>query len=531
MSYAQPVLIVGAGPTGLLMAIELARYNIPFRIIDKKAEPTQTTNAAGIQTRTLEILEHIGLSDQFIGAGLPVHTLQLEAEGNQLATLLLNRIDSHFKFILMLPQSQTEAIFNQYIKQLNVTVERSVELIDLKQDSDKVTVTLKHADNSSETAEFQWVIGCDGYHSIVRDKSNIQMVGSDIPQEFVVADIRIKATIDPETIIMYFTKGTVFGLFPLRDNKYRIVANSNQAENKKSFSDAEIKQIVQHHTKNKVEATEILWSSPFWIHSKVAEKLRQGRVFIAGDAAHVHSPAGAQGMNTGLQDVYNLAWKLALVIQNQVNPSILNSYEPERLPIIKSIVTITEKLSHLVLTHNRFVLGLRNFFFKHIAGKSTFLQNIVAARVTQISLNYRKSPIVEQQTKGRTNSPKPGDRLWDVEMKNGRRLYDYIKDTQHHLFLFTGRTTTSEQLQEMNDINAKLSQQFSNLIKVHVITDQALQFANVIDDKDYSIHKRFGITKSSMCLVRPDQYIALFMAEISLKSLLDFIQRIGFKVE
>ena len=337
MQDTLPVLIIGAGPTGLMMACQLARLGIHFRIIDKNAEPTKTTNAAGIQTRTLEIFDQMDIVDRFLEQGKKCHIFQIYGEKSSLATVLLNTIDSHYKYILMLPQCNTEKILTDYLEELKHSVERSVELINLTRAENKMQATVQHATGQTENIECSWIVGADGYHSITREKAGIPMTGSDINQMFFVADAKLKTNLTADAVIVFLNKGTLIGLFPLHENTYRIVANSNQINFKKSYSTDEINELVARYTHGHCAVTEIFWSSPFWIHSKLAKSMQHERVFIAGDAAHVHSPAGAQGMNTGLQDAYNLAWKLALVINHKANIKILDSYSTERYPIVKTI--------------------------------------------------------------------------------------------------------------------------------------------------------------------------------------------------
>lgn len=526
------VLIVGAGPTGLMMACELARYGISFRIIDKKAEPTATTNAAGIHARTLEILEHIGIVEQFLAAGNIADCLELNSQHKTLVRVPLNTFDSHFKFVLLLPQSITEKILNERLQELNHQVERTVELIDLKQEDNKVISTVKHADGQLETIETEWVIGCDGYHSTVREKSQIEMHGSDIDQAFFVADAHVKIKSPSNFIEAFFSPGSVVALFPLPDetgknDKFRVVANMKSLEPKKSFTDNEIRNIVHSHTEGQCEVSEIIWSSPFWIHSKLATSLQKGRIFIAGDAAHVHSPAGAQGMNTGIQDAYNLAWKLALVINKKASMHFLESYQDERYPIIKTIVNMTFKMSHLALTTNPILIALRNFFIKNIVGRSESIKKAMIKYVAQLGWNYRKSPIVDKETLTRQFMLQPGDLIVDVNIENKNHLFDFLNNNQHNLLLFSGPAPSSEALKNIASTYQWVTQNTDHLIKVYVVTDEKIELPNIINDTGLAIHRRYNVTEPSLCLIRPDHYIALFKEEMNYVTLKSYFERVG----
>lgn len=525
------VLIVGAGPTGLMMACELTRFGVPVRIIDKKATPTQTTNAAGIHTRTLEIFEHLGIVSGFIEEGFKTEYLQIISDKQKLAKIPLNNIDSHFNYLIMLPQSETEKILNDYLLSLGVKVERNVELVNLEQVNNTVISTLKLPDGTSETVVSDWVIGCDGYRSKVREKAKIKMSGADVDQEFFVADVRIQTSYERDTVTMFLNKGTLLGLFSLpnaENDKYRVVANSNQIQNKDRFSEEDIRAMIHHYTQGECEVKEILWSSPFWIHSMLAEKLQNGSVLIAGDAAHVHSPAGAQGMNTGLQDAFNLAWKLALVIQGHANREILNSYQTERYPIIKSVVFATEKLAILGLTKNSWLFALRNFLFRNVAGKVKFLQNKVVGRVTQIALKYKNSTLIDKNHKGHSQGPQAGERTPDVKLNNNTRLYDYIRNNQHNVLLFTGASPSLDTIAAVKTASQQLEAKWGNIIKVHVVSEQKNDLPNSIEDTGLVIHQRYAVANPSMCLLRPDQYIGLFVGEINGGIIDAFLQKAGF---
>lgn len=529
-----PVLIVGAGPSGLMMAFLLTKFNIPVRLIDRKSAPTFTTNAAGIQTRTIEILEHIGIAKEFLEKSLVTTRLALHSEKQTLANVPLDIVDSFYKYIVMLPQSETEAILNREIEKLGIHVERNIELLEFKQVGNKVLSTLKFSDGKTEMFESDWVIGCDGYNSTVRNNAHISMVGKDFDQEFFVADMRISSPLDRTAVNMFINKGTLVGVFPLPDEKnelYRAVGNIGRHKNKDKFTDSEIRDIITDYTQGECEVKEVTWSSPFWIHSKVASKLQNQRVFIAGDAAHVHSPAGAQGMNTGLQDAFNLAWKLALVIKGQAEPKILDSYQEERLPIIKNVLRFTELLGFFGLSTSSLLFHFRNFIFKNVANKVKFMQKKMVGMITQVALRYKNSSLIDQDTKGHSSGPQPGERLPDVMLPNNTRLYDYLRDLQHHyLLLFTGDSPTADTVSQITAAYEKVNNTMSGLIKPYIVSNQKINVPNFIEDTDQTIHRRYAVSSPSMCLIRPDQYIAFFVGNNDVSALQAFLQKTGFKL-
>ncbi|MCL9682606.1 FAD-dependent monooxygenase [Legionella maioricensis] len=524
MAQHPSVLIAGAGPSGLMMACELARYGVSYRIIDRKKGRTQTTNAAGIHTRTLEIFHHIGIVDRFLNAGQRWSAFRLYSEDELMARIPFDNIDSFYQFSLLLAQSETEKILNERLEEFKGHVEWQVELIDFKQVKGKVIATVKHADGHTETIESDWLIGCDGIHSIVREKSQISFVGDDIPHEYLVADVQLSGPIDDEADA-FLGKKNMLALFPLGKEIYRIVATAEGSEVKKEFTDDEVKQIVERRCGNKFIVTSVLWSSAFWIHSKIADKMRDGSVFIGGDAAHVHSPAGAQGMNTGLQDIYNLAWKLSFVIKGKAKPELLDSYGIERLPVIEEIVNKTESITKAAFLENPLLIKLREVVTKNIIGQSDFLQDKFGMQLTQLSIHYEDSPIIHYHTdiKGHT-APKPGERAPDVVInKASERFYDYLRNTQYNLLLFTGHNINDVQLAKFLDIMQWIEQTYSDTVKVSIVSfTRMADIKNTIIDEQFALHNRYKMEDSGFYLIRPDHYIALCSYKVDKKTLNGF---------
>lgn len=516
------VLIVGAGPTGLMMATLLARYGISFRIIDKKPGRTLTTNAAVLHTRTLELLDHLGIVERFIPKGNRLLGVRIHAAGEIIAAASLQHIDSCYRFSLLIPQSETEKILNEYLEEIHIPLERSVELTDFKQENNQVISTVKLANGQTETIRSDWLIGCDGLHSIARQKSQISFEGKDLPDKFLIADLQLETQLSIDQLDSFLGK-RIMAIFPLGKDLYRVVAVSDDSQNSKpDFSEEEIKSMVWERTQGAFKVKAVLWSSPFWIHSKAVERMREGSVFLAGDAAHVHSPIGGQGMNTGLQDAYNLAWKLALVIKGKALPSLLDSYQAERLPVLQKLVQVTEALSKVGTTRNAFLMGLRNLIAKFVVGQIRALRDIMANQVTQIAIRYQDSPAIDYRTRLPSGAPKPGERAPDVS----HRLYDKWHDLKHHLLLFTGEKIDRDASDALLKIQKDIERQYPDVISVNIVGEKNLNDSNsFILDQDLAIHKRYQVTKPSMCLVRPDSYIAFFTDRLDQAQLDTFLNK------
>ena len=360
LSNNLPVLIVGAGPTGLMMAAILARYGINFRIIDKKSERTPGSNATWIQTRTLELFDQLGVLDKFLKVGHRCDAINFYEDGKHLSQLSLKNIESIYPFILTLPQNKTEELLEEYLKGFNCGVERSVELIDIKYDSDIVTSTLKNTDGYADIVKSNWLIACDGANSLVREKCGFHFPGEDLTEQFIVADATIDFSyLSKDEMHFFFDPGTVLTAFPLGSNRYRLAGNLHFELPRKSFYDVEVIEMVQERAHGNYYVSDVSWVSSFWIHGKASESMRKGPIFLAGDAAHIHSPAGGQGMNIGLQDAYNLAWKLALVIKAKAKLSLLETYHIERYPVIYESVEQNEFYTKLALFDKDFLAKLK----------------------------------------------------------------------------------------------------------------------------------------------------------------------------
>lgn len=512
-----PVLIVGAGPTGLMMACVLARFGVNFRIIDKKPTPTSSSNATWIQTRTLELLDQMGIADKFLAAGHSCDAINLYADGKQLSALSLKNIDSIYPFILMLPQSKTEDLLEKHLKKSNHNIERATEIVDLQYDDALVTATLKQADGHTEIVQCDWLIGCDGANSLVREKCGFHFPGEDLKEQFIVADATIDFSYMPkDEVHFFFDPGTVLAAFPLGKNRYRLAANLHVDHLRQNFYEREVIELVQERAHGNYYVTDVAWISLFWIHGKIAEHMRKGRIFLAGDAAHIHSPAGGQGMNTGLQDAYNLAWKLALVIKEKAKLSLLDSYQIERYPVVKEAVDQNEYVTKLALFDEDFIPKLQKFSHELAEGNHN-LETKIANEITLLNIRYKDSPIIDyQQTSALL---KPGSRIPDVNFDQ-TTLYRYFSNTQHNILLFTGLNPTEETLKIINDLQKALANYCPDLIRSYIVcNDNTINPAHTIVDTHWLLHETYQIKKAAVCIIRPDTYIAYYAEDLSVEAI------------
>jgi 2-polyprenyl-6-methoxyphenol hydroxylase-like FAD-dependent oxidoreductase len=403
------VLIVGAGPVGLTMAIELARYKVGVRIIDKAPERTDKSKALVIWSRSLELLERAGVSSRLVEAGQKATSVKISAGDKSIAHFNIEGVESKYPFGLMIPQNETERILDEFLNGLGVKVERPVELTTFTAPGDKVVSTLRHAGGDEETVETSWLIGCDGAHSTVRHQLGMEFRGETSPIDWILADVHLEnPPRTPEIEIVWHPEG-VLATFPITKDRYRIIADVGAAtEDSAPRAEptlADLQAVLDKRVPG-VRATNPIWISSFRISERKVADYRVGRVFVAGDAAHVHSPAGGQGMNTGMQDACNLAWKLALVVRGPGSNSLLDSYSAERSPVAEQVLKVTGRMTSMMTATGEVVQFLRNHTASLILGLAP-VRKLAAGVASEISIGYPHSPLNALQ---RHEDPLPGQR-------------------------------------------------------------------------------------------------------------------------
>jgi 2-polyprenyl-6-methoxyphenol hydroxylase-like FAD-dependent oxidoreductase len=404
------VLIVGAGPVGLTMAIELARYGIPVRIIDKAPQRTDKSKALVIWSRSLELLERAGCAPALVDAGYKVASVNISAGKKPIAHFTLEGVETAYPYALMIPQSDTERVLDEFLNTLGVKVERNVELTQFAASSTNVVSSLRHADGSEETLETSWLIGCDGAHSVVRHQLGMEFHGDTSPIDWVLADIHLEGVPRvPEINIAWHSDG-VLATFPIAEDRYRIIADVGAAHGDSPHpADPTLEQvqdILDKRFPGGAHATDAIWLSSFRINERKVKEYRAGRVFLAGDAAHVHSPAGGQGMNTGMQDACNLAWKLALVVRGGANESLLDSYSSERSPIADEVLKVTGRVTNMATLTGDMTQSIRNHVAALVLGFAS-VRKLAADVVSEIAIGYSHSPL---NGPGGYADPSPGHR-------------------------------------------------------------------------------------------------------------------------
>lgn len=396
MQSSVDVLIVGAGPVGLNLALALHSYGVSFRIVDNKAEPSQTSNAIVVNSRSLETWDVMGFAQEAIGRGLKLKGAKLFDGNKLLNTASFEKIESEFNFLLALPQSQTEALLIEQLNKRNIEVERNTTVVELKDRVDDVWVSCQ-TDQGSKEITAKWLVGCDGYRSVVRQFSAIESNCEDLSQHFIMVDAKLQGELDFEEITTVFNTAGSLIFIPMKD-RVRIIAeirNDPKYKDEKQGSLEVFADILrQRHPGVTIDS--VLWGSGFYVHECIAREFKKGHVFLAGDAAHTHSPAGGQGMNTGIQDGWNLAWKLAQVLKGEASVELLDSYNKERGGIAHDVLKRSGLITKVSTTSNKLVQLLRNLGVGSMLSLDVVRAKIVNS-LAQTDIYYADSPLIDSE--------------------------------------------------------------------------------------------------------------------------------------
>jgi 2-polyprenyl-6-methoxyphenol hydroxylase-like FAD-dependent oxidoreductase len=441
------VLIVGAGPSGLMMAAQLLRYGIQPIIIDSKLGPTNHSKALGVQARSLEIYRQMGVIDPIINGGKQATGLSFNEDGKEVATLPIANIGEGltlFPFVLFYQQSKNERLLLDFLTQNSCPVYWCTTLVSLKQTVSRAELQLQQGDQIRDIT-CDWLIGADGAHSIVRKQLQIPFSGETYGHNFYLADLELdNAELNENKVQLFLTKKGFAGFFPMPEaNCYRIVGSLPDEYDQKE--DLALEQALPNLNEIigfSINTVHNNWFTVYHLHHRMADKFRVQRCFLIGDAAHIHSPVGAQGMNTGLQDAYNLAWKLAGVVNNQLKESILDSYENERIPVAKDLLSTTDRIFTIITSRNWFIGLFKKWvlpgLLKTVWGKEN-LRNNLFKRVSQIGINYRDSTInlnLSLSTKVKAGDRLPYLKIFDEKKQEETDLHEWCSKPGFTLIVF-----------------------------------------------------------------------------------------------
>ncbi|KAK4100151.1 hypothetical protein N658DRAFT_140406 [Parathielavia hyrcaniae] len=548
MTHDPDVLIVGAGPVGTSLALELALHRVSFRIIDREPVRSNKSKALIVQPRTLELLNRHGAADAMVSRGRHLRGGEVYINKQLASTLTLDDLgttDTEFSLPLNVSQSETERFLDECLSKYGLSVERPVTATSITQDDSGVTTVVTLPDGTSETIRSKYIVGCDGAHSAVRHASErMAFPGAPYPQSFVLCDVHLRDTnLTLDHLTLHLDNKGICATLPLSNELVRVIASHTRMA---SGDDDEptLDHLQAYFTSMTPPGSGTLqdsvWLTRFRLHHRCVNQYRDGRLFVAGDAAHIHSPAGGQGMNAGIQDAINLGWKLAHALQSpQLEPSaadaLLDTYNLERRPVGLTLLRGTDRIFSFFSAPTPWFVPVRDFFVRHVlprANRSRSRRKQMFHFISQFGVTYRgTSRIVGEASGGwfgwRATKVRGGDRLLDGKIVNGAgretSLQRVCKGAPHHLLLFAGEVGEEEAETAAQRVASACKAELS----LHYIArgDRIVPADEWYSDPDGSLHDKFGFgTKPGYLLVRPDGYIAHIGPLAKLHQLLSFLE-------
>jgi 2-polyprenyl-6-methoxyphenol hydroxylase-like FAD-dependent oxidoreductase len=454
------VLIVGAGPVGLFLANECARRGLQARIIE--AHPAQSihSKALAIFPRTLEIFDMAGLVGPFLEKANRVRSVAVLANEKKLSHMRFTPRESPYPFIAMLPQDMTEQLLVEQLRNAGGAVEYDTQFVSAAEQKNHVNVDLVRRGNPVRLSA-SFLVGCDGAHSAVRHLLNLPFEGGEYAATFMLADVETNGWLASDELQLCPNEFGPLAIFPINGHRRRIVAIVEKTDGDVP-SLALVQKLMAERAPRGIEAGALHWSSYFRIQHRQVARMRVGRIFIAGDAAHIHSPFGGQGMNTGLHDIWNLVWKLDLAVRGHATESLLDSYSAERRPVIKSVIETTDLLTKAMGTPSKLAQALRDTLIPPVSRLAP-VQHAFVNRLSGLGIDYHGSPIIEGA----------GKRFFDDSLRGGKGIGSR--------FLLVGSNHEDAQSKEAT---LQFARSLSNVVE--------LRFEN----------------RDDTALVRPDGYVA-----------------------
>lgn len=503
------VLIVGAGPTGLSLACQLARYGVDFLLVEKREALTTHSKAIAVHARTLEIYEQLGLAQKAISQGTLARTMQMWADGEPRATIDFSNIGaglSEYPFVLLLEQDRNERLLYDQLSGDQDRVLWSHELVAVLEDEEQVTARIKGPDDARFEIRARYIVGCDGPRSMVRHKMGTDFVGSTLERIFYVADANVQWAHGHESLHVCLSRDAFLLVFPLSGEGRQRIAGVLSAEAQERELDVEaLEELAQRASGMAMTITELEWSSTYKVHSRHAEHFWKGRIFLAGDAAHVHTPAGGQGMNTGIQDAYNLAWKLAMRLDGRGDDTLFASYDEERVSNARVLLRTTDQAFDVAAGTNRVLEFLRTnvmpFVMSH-ALEIERVKKIVFPRLSQIGIHYRQSALSAHEGE-RHFAVEAGDRMPYVELE-GESVYAWLTAPKLHWVVCGQQDVTTREAVPRRDQGW--------VERVDLPLSAPLEAA-------------FGVKGPFAVLLRPDNHIALLSQECSYEVVKRYMQQ------
>jgi 2-polyprenyl-6-methoxyphenol hydroxylase-like FAD-dependent oxidoreductase len=496
MPHDIDVLIVGDGPTGLMMACQLQRRGISVRIVDRQVDRSKESRAFGVQAKTMEIFQNLGIAEKFLAVAQPRARGVFFFNGEQRAVAdlsVLGQFHTPFPQLYFIPQSHTERILEEYLMENGGAVERQVELTDFRETEDGVVCYLHHlVSDKREDVRCKYILGCDGARSFVRDHLGIKFEGGVYEQQFILADAVVEWPYGHEDFMFFFSPVGFFLHARIDGARSRLMgAKFGPMPPTNPPPLEEIEDLASSVTGQSVKLMDCAWRSRFSLYHRAVKDYRKGRAFLAGDSAHIHTPVGAQGMNTGLQDATNLGWKLAWVIKGAAPEDLLDTYQAERHRIGKILLETTDRVFAMITAKGPIATKLRNFLVPivfPILFNFEFLRRRLFRFMSQLAIHYHPNEFSYQKEEKTEGASGAGCRAPDAPTEHGQ-LFELLKGAYAHVLVF-GFLWPDEA--------EGLEKTYKDYVRLHSFSQSP---ANA------ELFRRYGVTGEAIYFIRPDGYI------------------------
>ncbi len=513
------------------MAGELARRGVPVRIVDKSEGIERTTRASLVHSRTLEVFHDLGIVDEIVARGWRHAGMSQYVDGHLVSHVRYGDVDSPYPCGYAVRQYDTEEVLEDWLRGLGVTVERRTELVDLVQNEDHVRATLRLPDGREEKVDTPWLVGCDGAHSLVRHLNREGFSGEADPHQYVIADVAVDGDLARDEAHAFLGERGAFFLFTLTKDRNLVAADLATYHDAATETPTleEIQALMDERGPGGLRVRDPAWRTYFRVHYRVADHYRHERAFLAGDAAHIHSPVGGQGMNTGIQDAYNLGWKLALVSGGLASELLLDSYETERRDVARDVLEVTRRVTEGIVDWP----GLAE------ADRKRWLANLVVPEVARVrgeehaealDLDYRKSAACsEDVAEGLGAGPHAGAQVRDCTslVTEGARgtLFDLLRGVKHTLLLFAPPHT--DVLASLGDVQSEYPSLLDPYLVIPPESDVAPPPGVIaVHDVGGLLASRFEVSGPSLYLIRPDGYVGYRSLPASVEGLRAYLARV-----
>ncbi|MGW7417555.1 FAD-dependent oxidoreductase [Streptomyces sp. NPDC054863] len=509
------VLVAGAGPVGLTAAHELARRGLSVRVVDAAEGPARTSRAVAAHPRTLELFDQMGVVDDLLARGRRNRAFTMYARGGRPARLEADyaTMPTSYPFTLLIEQTETEAVLRAALSRRGIEVEWGVRLTGFTQDADTVRATLSGPDGDVERIETPWLVGCDGGHSTVRAQLGLELAG-EASETWMLTDAPIETDLPPDTIYWAHTGSQALMMVPfLRDGHWRVLDTVPAPRGGDPRRTEELlSEKLSAGLGHRVRVGPSRWTSVFTFQQRMVERMHEGRVLVAGDAAHVHSPASGQGMNTGIQEACNLAWKLAMVAHGHAHPDLLATFSEERVPLGRTLLHSTRTATFLVQLKQAFAsraLPLALAAVRTVRPLRRAVQRKVLGGMSGLRIGYATSSLTTGAP-GRSAGPAPGERLTGARVHEPDHpgcaaLHAELRDPRWTLLLAAGGSRSGD---TPADVAGTAALQYAPWLSVRTVGGTGTDGPAPLPDQDGRLRTELGLTPGGWLLARPDGHVA-----------------------